>query len=201
MPDIVTILIADDHKIILDGIEAVLMDTRFKVVGRYTRGDEVLPAMERIRPSLLILDNRMPGLSGLEIIRVLSSRGWPARVLLLTGSLTDREALDAVRLGVQGLLLKDKASTDLLLALEALSRGDRWIDPEALEHAERFQEANLSDRESQMAELICLGFSNDEIARQAGISVSTVKKHIYNMYEKLGIENRAQLVRRFNRKR
>jgi DNA-binding NarL/FixJ family response regulator len=201
MPEPVSILIADDHTIILDGIESLLSGTPFHVVGRCTRGDEVLAAMERLDPSIVILDNRMPGLTGLELIRILSENDSPVPLILLTGSIADRESLEAVRLGVHGLVLKENATKDLIAAITAVADGERWIDPDAMERAKISNEPALSRRELQIVDMVCRGLRNEEIAREAGISVNTVKRHLYSIYGKLGVESRTELMRRFTRDR
>jgi two-component system nitrate/nitrite response regulator NarL len=106
----IRLVLADDHPLILDGLENLFhLEKDFQVVARCTDGLETLQAVRRHRPDVLILDIRMPGKDGLEIVRELRKEKLPARVVLLTAALEEEEFLEAVRLGVQGLVLKEMA--------------------------------------------------------------------------------------------
>ena len=103
------LLIADDHPIVLDGIEALLHGPEFDIVARCTTGNEVLAALLKTTPDILILDVSMPEPDGIEILRRLESEDWCAKVILLTASLEDADAVEAIGLGIGGIVLKDSA--------------------------------------------------------------------------------------------
>ena len=203
MPETLSVLIADDHPIILDGVRLLLEPTKYKVVRRCQRGGDVIAALKEISPSLIILDNRMPGLTGLELIRLLRSQGRTIPIVLLTGSISDQETIEAIKLGVNGVVLKEKATNDLLSALDSVMEGDRWIDPDAMDIAAKAQSgpSALTERELQIARMVCSGLRNREIAEEASISEQTVKNHIHSLYNKLNVRSRTELMRYFDRSR
>ncbi len=104
-----TVLIADDHPVVLSGIEAILRDTPYRVVGTATSGAEVLETVPTLRPDILVLDVRMPDHGGIDVLRTLRSRGDVRPVVLMTASLTDQLLMEALELGVQGIVLKEGA--------------------------------------------------------------------------------------------
>jgi len=196
------VLIADDHPVVLTGIEAILRDTPFEVVGTAASGAEVLEAVPRLRPDILLLDVRMPDQGGLDVLRTLRSRGDERNVVLLTASLTDELLLDAVDLGVQGIVLKEGAQNLLLRCLDEVAAGRKWIARELLQQALELKMAergphtglrSLTPRERAISGLVALGKRNREIAEELGISEGTVKIHLHRVYEKLGVTNRTEL--------
>jgi two-component system nitrate/nitrite response regulator NarP len=196
------LLIADDHPIMLDGVQAVLRGTDFKVVARCTNGAEVLEALGKDAPDIIILDIKMPKPGGLEILRALKPAGLRAKVLLLTANIEDDEAAEAMRLGVGGLVMKETAPRQLLDALNTVRSGGRWIDSEFMQRtpeggsedaAARRMEDLLTPRERDIARLVELGLRNKDIARQVLITEGTVKMHLHNIYSKLGLQGRTEL--------
>ncbi len=137
------VLIADDHPIVLEGLAALLAGAGHEVVARCRAGDEVPAALERCRPELLLLDLHMPGEDGLQLLRRFAAMTppWTPRVVLLTSSVTDAQAAEAVRLGVGGLALKETPPERLLECIRQVAAGRRWVDRElgrrALEAAAR----------------------------------------------------------------
>jgi len=196
------VLIADDHPIVLDGIEAVLRGTDFRVVARCVDGSAVIKALSDLRPDILILDVRMPPPGGVEILKSLQTRKQ-AKVILLTASISDSEALEAISLGVGGIVLKETAPHQLLDAIFQVERGGRWFDPDILQRAlifratkqQKLQPADraLTARELVVVRLVARGLRNREIAEQISITEGTVKMHLHNVYNKLGIESRTEL--------
>ena len=197
------ILIADDHPIILSGAAALLRGTRFEVVAQVKTGAEVLAKLAEVAPDILILDVQMPECSGLEVLRIIRGRNDSRPVILLTAGIDDRQAMEAIKLGVNGIVLKDTAPETLLDCLNVVGGGGRWIDPTILQDtltAAAREEASqsswdlLSPRERSVAELVITGLRNREIALQLGITEGTVKVHLYKVYEKLGVKSRTELV-------
>jgi two-component system nitrate/nitrite response regulator NarP len=200
-----TVLIADDHPVVLSGIEAILRDTPYRVVGTATSGAEVLETLPALRPDILILDVRMPDHSGIDVLRTLRSRGDDRPVVLMTASLTDQLLMEALELGVQGIVLKEGAQHLLVRCLDDVAAGRKWISRELLQQALDVKmgggtAANglkaLTPRERAVAGLVAQGKRNREIAEELGISEGTVKIHLHRIYEKLGVGNRTELALR-----
>ena len=203
----IRLVLADDHPLILDGLEALFgVAGDFAVVERCVTGDEALRAVERHRPDVLVLDIRMPGPDGLEVVRELRRRALPVRVVILTAAIEEREVLEAVRLGVAGVVLKEMAPRLLVQAVRKVHAGEQWVENRSLHGAlERLlrreagaQEAAglLTPREVQLVQMVAQGLRNREIAERLHITEGTVKAHLHNVYKKLGVETRVA-VRRY----
>lgn len=198
------LLIADDHPIVLDGIEALFRDADFAIVASCRNGEEVLSALPEAIPDMLILDIQMPKLTGLSVLRKLRSAADPIPVILLTASLSNLEALEAIQLGVNGLILKETAPRELLQIAQLVRSGERWLDPEATKRAlsqamaerqmDYHAQGALTRRETDLTRLVSRGLRNKEIAAQLEISEGTVKMHLHRIYEKLGVSSRTELV-------
>jgi len=198
------ILIADDHRIIVSGLEAILRDTDFDIVGTVGDGAAVAGALASLTPDILILDVRMPGRSGIDALRDLRAEGNRIPVALLTAEIEDAALVEAVRLGVNGVVLKEAAHSQLLPCLEALRDGRRWIARDLLERAEGADAAGaragaedpldgLNQRERAIASLVAQGMRNRDIAVDLGMNEGTVKVYLYRIYKKLGLGSRTEL--------
>lgn len=196
------VLIADDDPLTASGIEVLLAGSNFHVVANVRSGKEALESLASARPEILVLDIRMPERSGLEVLRTLRGRGDTRPVVLLTGSITDQTAREAMELNVDGLVIKANAPRDLPACLEAVSRGRRWFDQEvmqrAMELAQSAGEADpfeqLSVRERGIVALVRRGLRNREIAEELGLTEGTVKVHLHKIFEKLGVRSRTELI-------
>ena len=199
----VRVLVADDHPIIAAGLELFLKDTEYEIVARCSDGAAVLETLAEANPDILILDERMPGHSGVDLLRILRDLGDQRPVVLLTGSIEDGRAMEAIQLGVNGLVLKHTAPDLLVQCLDQVKAGFRWMDQgvlqRALDQALRNNEptpqplAKLSAREREIVERVVGGARNQEIALELGITPGTVKVHLHRIYEKLGLRNRTEL--------
>jgi len=200
----IRVLIADDHPFILSGLQAILRDTRYNIVGAEADGAAVLDALPRTRPDLLILDVNMPGRSGIDVLRALRGRNDTRPVILLTASLEDDRLLEALELGVQGLVLKENATHLLLRCLDEVSAGGRWIEHSILQRGmdlklsgggdgDKMSLDRLTPRERSIAELVAQGRRNREIAAELGVTEGTVKAYLHKIYEKTGVSNRTEL--------
>lgn len=197
-------VIADDHPIVLDGLTHLLTaESDIELVQRCTNGDDALTALRREKPDVIVLDIRMPGISGLDVLRSLAQEKSATRAVLLTAQINDAELLDAARLGVAGIVLKESAADVLLQCIRAVAAGGRWLDDSAIEAArqrkvqresaaERAQRL-LTRRELDIARMVARGARNKEIAAKLGISEGTVKMHLHSTYEKLGLSGRLEL--------
>jgi two-component system nitrate/nitrite response regulator NarL len=197
------VLIAEDDPLTRSGIEMLLTSGDINVVAAVGTGAAALEAVPATRPELLILDIEMPERSGLDVLRTLRSRGDERPVILLTGSITDGRAKEAMQLGVNGLVIKATAPRDLLVCVEAVRQGRRWLDQEVLQRAvdlasqpdaPRDPLQALSARERAVAALAQRGLKNQEIATELGLTEGTVKVHLHNIYEKLGVRGRTGLI-------
>ena len=200
----IRVVLADDHPIVLHGLSQLFAaESDIEVVQRCTNGEEALAAAREQRPDVLVLDVRMPLLTGLAVLRTLMAEKSPTRVVLLTGQMSDVEVVNAVRYGVAGIVLKETAPRVLLQCVRAVAAGEPWLDPNmiqsaveatagreaALERATR----TLTRRELDIVRMVATGARNREIAEKLGISEGTVKMYLHTIYEKLGISGRVEL--------
>jgi two-component system nitrate/nitrite response regulator NarP len=195
------VLLADDHPFILSGIKAILRETEYEVVGALSCGDAVVEALPTLQPEILILDVNMPGRSGVEILRMLRSRGDTRPVILLTASLEDSLIIEALSLKVQGIVLKEGAQSQLLECLAAIQSGRRWIEQSLLQRALDISMNGsgstpfdaLTERERAIAALVAQGLRNKEVAAKIKMTEGTVKVYLHRIYEKLGVGSRTEL--------
>jgi two-component system nitrate/nitrite response regulator NarP len=195
------VLLADDHPFILAGLLSILTDTDYQVVGALSSGEELLEQLSKLRPDILLMDVSMPGHSGLDVLRILRSRGDQRIVVLLTASLDDQNLLEALNLGVQGIVLKESAQHLLLECLATVRDGKRWIQQDLLQRALHLTAEGgsgspldtLTAKERAVAELVSNGRRNREVASQLGMSEGTVKVYLHRIYEKLAVSSRTEL--------
>jgi DNA-binding NarL/FixJ family response regulator len=201
----IRVVIADDHAIVLSGLRRLFdSEPDFTVVESCRDGEQALAAVRTLQPDVLVLDMRMPGRSGLDVLRELASSNSPCRPVLLTAAITDDEVIEAVRHGAQGIVLKEADPETLLACVRKVHSGQQWIDRETMSRAfgravERETAARevarvLTPREAQIAALVAEGLRNRAIGERLAISEGTVKIHLHNIYEKLGVEGRLELV-------
>jgi two-component system response regulator NreC len=208
----IRVVICDDHPLFREGLRAILRDqSGFEVVGEARNGIEAVDVTRRLRPDVVLMDIDMPELTGLDAARRIVGGGSPSKILIL--SLYDDEDLIAGCLdaGVAGYVLKDGPTSELLFAIEAVHRGERYLSPRALsvvvEHAREGGKGTgtrfdlLTDREREVMKLLADGLSSKELAARLGRSVKTVDAHKYNLMQKLKIHNRADLVKYAIRKK
>lgn len=196
------VLVADDDPLTLSGIELLLASSNFQVVATARSGMEVLDSLGAARPELLILDIRMPERSGLDVLRTLRGRGDTRPIVLLTGSINDQSAKEAMDLGVNGLVIKSTAPRDLLICLDAVMQGRRWFDQDVMQRAMELAGGparsdpleGLSPRERGIAALVQRGLRNKEIADELGLTEGTVKVHLHKIFEKLDLRSRTDLI-------
>lgn len=203
------VLVADDDPLTLAGIELLFANSNFQVVATATSGKEVLDSLASARPDVLVLDIRMPERTGLDVLRTLLGRGDNRPIVLLTGNINDQDAKEAMELGVNGLVIKASAPRDLLICLDSVMQGRKWFDQEVMQRAmeraampeEKGPLEQLSLRERQIALLVQRGLRNKEIAEELGLTEGTVKVHLHNVFKKLGLRSRTDLILLLTEKR
>lgn len=201
----IRVALVDDHPIVLDGLEQLFrLQPDFAVVGRCRNADEALRLVRNERPDVLILDLLMPGASGLELLRALDPEKAETRVVLLTAVADDEQLLEAIRLGAQGVVLKDMAPEMLVDAVREVHAGAQWFDkglggralPRLLARLVRRPDPDqrlLSAREREIVRHVSEGLRNRAIAERLQISEGTVKVHLHNIYAKLDVNSRIEL--------
>lgn len=193
-----TLIVADDHPIMRDAV-AGLFAAPYRVIERCSDGLQARDAIIAHRPDIAVLDVQMPSLTGLDLLREARAEGWPTLIVLLTAGLEPEPLVEAVKLKVDGLVLKDAGGELLLRCVEAVLAGEQWIDKEAMKQVMATLAhspstlAELTPRESDVVREVTQGQRNKEIARSLGITEGTVKMHLHNLYEKLGVSSRTEL--------
>ncbi|MFI5593350.1 response regulator [Amycolatopsis sp. NPDC051758] len=194
----ITVLIADDHPIVRDGLRGIFTGRGFEVVGEAANGAEAVVLAERLRPDVVLMDLRMPGTDGVAAITELARLGNPARVLVLTTYDTDSDVVPAIEAGATGYLLKDAPREDLFRAVEAAARGEAVLSPAVagrlMGRMREPAQESLSQRELEVLTLVARGSTNKEAAKKLFISEATVKTHLIHVYTKLGVKDRAAAV-------
>ena len=191
-----TILIADDHSIVRMGLSALLgYQPGFKVVGEAEDGEEAVAKATELKPDIVIMDLVMPKLDGAEATRAIRDKCPDIKVLILTTFGTSADVARAVSAGASGALMKDISNDDFLNALHAVVRGEKVFSQEIEQTVKEEAEVpTLTQRQLEILHSVTRGLSNAEIARQFGISMDGVKRHIMAICRKLGASNRSEAV-------
>ncbi len=202
---VIRVLMADDHAIFRDGVRKLLEDEDdISIVGEAANGNECVHMMAKVRPDILLLDLNMPDKGGLTVLEELNFDSLPTQVIVLTATEDDREAVRAMRLGARGIVLKQSASDLLVKSIRRVHGGEIWLDnritaevmntfARSSEGGEQRDKPLLSDRESQIMRLVAQGQRNKEIGKNLFISEQTVKNHVHNIFDKLGVSDRLEL--------
>ncbi len=194
-----TVILADDHEVFRLGLESVVTKLGLQVVGHAATGEELVAAVERIRPDLIITDYLMPGLSGIEAVHLLRQK-VNTKVLLLTNVESEEIAERCFRGDIQGYVFKSIPREELVRAIMQVMKGRTYYASlrEAAPPAAKLQQsplAVLSPRETEIVAMIAIGKSQHEIAEALGISPKTLEHHRSHINEKLGRKSIAELVR------
>jgi DNA-binding NarL/FixJ family response regulator len=207
---VIRIVIADDHPIFRDGLRKLLnLEGDFSVVGEAKDGNEVLDIVRQTEPDILLLDLRMPSLDGLSVLQSLKTISARCKVIILTASEDKNEFVQAMKLGCSGIVLKQTATELLYKSIRKVHQGEIWLDshttaavirqfasPARLTPSDRKgrgERSPLSTREREIVALVAQGFKNKEIAEKIFISEQTVKNHLHNIFDKLGVSDRLEL--------
>jgi two-component system nitrate/nitrite response regulator NarL len=198
----VSVYVGEDHPIYLEGlVRALRQRPEFEVLGSSTDGRHALEEIRRLAPDVAILDENMPGLLGNEVLQAINRDGLATRVVMLSASIDSAVVFRAVANGVSAYLTKDSDRATICDAVAAVARGQTVLAPQVqagLAGEVRLREHEsrpaLSPREHEILELTANGLSAPDIARDLQISAATVKTHLRNIYEKLGVSERAAAV-------
>lgn len=206
----IRIVIADDHPIFRDGLRRLLeSEPNLKVLGEASDGAEAVRLAHQLKPDILLLDLAMPKHPGLEALRELgtSPGSSPVRVILLTAAAEKSQIVEALQLGARGVVLKDSATQLLLKAIHTVMAGEYWVGRESVSNLVQYLRAlmqsssdearqrkfGLTPRELEIVSAVVAGYSNKEIAEYFKISEDTVKHHLSNIFDKVGVSTRLEL--------
>jgi two-component system response regulator DegU len=202
---VIQIAIADDHAVLRESL-ATLLETQvdMKVIGKAANGNEALQLVQNQHPDVLLLDLFMPQGSGFDVLRVLDKESSRVASVVLTGSESQMDYLQVVRLGARGLVLKADDPKKLFEAIRAVATGELWFPPDiaqgvlnAMAGDSRTETpgniSRLSERERQIAQLVANGMRNRDIAAELHISENTVKRHLQSIFDKTGARDRLEL--------
>ncbi|MFI6390878.1 response regulator [Nonomuraea sp. NPDC050540] len=195
----IRLLIADDHPVVRDGLSSMFASAPgFEVLGAAADGAAAVRLAQELRPDVILMDLRMPGMDGLSAIVELARLGVTAHVLVLTTYDSDTDVLPAIEAGATGYLLKDSPREELLRGAQAAARGESVLSPTVAARLMNRMRAPapqlLSPRELEVLELVAAGNTNREAAARLFITEATVKSHLLNVYTKLGVNDRAAAV-------
>jgi len=207
----IRVLLADDHEIFRDGLRKLLsLEDDFEIVGEANDGREVLDIIQEMEPDVLLLDLRMPNLDGLSTLQAMQQTGKRTRVIILTASEDKNEFVQAMKLGCSGIVLKQTAPELIVKSIRKVNAGEIWLDSHTTAAVMRQfataaeaagangsgktrERSPLSTREREIVQLVAQGYKNKEMAEKMFISEQTVKNHLHNIFDKLGVSDRLEL--------
>lgn len=204
-PQRTKILIVDDHEVVIEGIKSFLRNkVDFEIVGEALDGNQALELVKRYNPEIVLMDISMPGLNGVEATVKIKQTFPDVRIIIYSMFSNKEYIIQLFRVGISGYVLKQKSSSDLMMALNAVKGGGTYFStmaPKVLsEHLNRMEEqkgglTNLSTRERQIFEQLADGKSIKEISHSFCISPKTVESHKYNLMAKLGVQTITELTK------
>jgi two-component system, NarL family, nitrate/nitrite response regulator NarL len=207
LPAPIKVLIADDHPVVRVGLRNMLQsDGRVKVIAEAKDGLEALHMVRTLRPDILLLDLAMPRMPGMDALRELTCDTSITRTVVLTALIDKRQVLEALQLGARGVVLKDAVVDHLSACMAAVMQGQYWLEGRPVQNLVQVlrdlaaqtappprKTFGLTARELEVVGLITEGSTNKHIAQTFGISEETVKRHLTNIFNKLGVGNRLEL--------
>jgi two-component system, NarL family, nitrate/nitrite response regulator NarL len=203
----VRVLIADDHSLFREGLRKLLeSEAGFEVIGEASDGEMLLEMARQHQPDVILLDLAMPRRDGMEVLRELAAAELQVRTLVLTASINKTQIVQALKLGAYGVILKESTTQRLFDSIRCVMAGQYWIGRESVSDLvrafrsvaapdanSRSRDFGLTPREMEIITLVVAGYSNPEIAQRCTISEQTVKHHMSNVFDKLGVSNRLEL--------
>jgi len=201
----IRLVLADDHPLVLNGLETFLKsENGFQILAACIDGVEALTAVQRYLPDILIVDIRMPKKDGITVLKEIRELGLAVKTVILTAEISEQELIQCVRLGVQGIFLKEMPLRLLVQCLHKVYAGGQWLERQsftkAMETVLRREEGleelgrSLTKREIDIIRLVAQGLRNREIAEKLFVAEGTVKIHLHNIFRKLNVQSRAFLI-------
>jgi DNA-binding NarL/FixJ family response regulator len=198
------IVLADHHPIVIEGLKGLIEgEPDMNIVAACSTGAEALEALRLKHADVLLASLGLPDMSGLDLLRTLRLEELDTRCVLFVGSIRDEDAAEAMRLRVEGILLKEMPTRLVLQCIRKVHDGGRWVETQSMTRVvDRLQAQQngrgefldrLSPREQEVTRLVMSGLNNKDIAATLSLSVGTIKIHLHNIYEKLGLRSRLQL--------
>jgi DNA-binding NarL/FixJ family response regulator len=203
-PKSVTLVLADEQPIVLDGLEHLFrLEKNFEILARCNTGEDMLRAVRKHRPDILVFDFHIHSENGLAVLKELTKSKLRTRCVIFTAALNDDEMLEAIRLGVSGVVLKDMPPKLLIQCIRQVQAGKKWFERDSSARAlqklaERESTARLaykvlSARQLQILRMVASGLRNKDIGKKLFISEGTVEVHLHNIYERLDVKSRLAL--------
>jgi two-component system, NarL family, nitrate/nitrite response regulator NarL len=201
----IKLLIADDHAIFRDALRKLLdSDDEITIVGEARNGAECIKKLGELKPDILLLDLRMPDKNGFAVLEEVNFDTIPTRVIVLTAAEDDRDLVRVMRLGARGVVLKESAIDLLVKSIHHVHAGEIWLNSRmtagvinafsaSSKSGARSEKPLLSDREMEIVQLVAQDFQNKKIGKKLFISEYTVKNHLHNIFDKLGVSDRLEL--------
>ena len=200
----IKVIIIDDHTLFREGLQRLLVRHDIDVISSVSNGDEGLNSILKHNPDIVLLDLRMPNVSGIEVLKNIRDKNKSLPVVMLTTSDDEKDLIDALKNGASGYLLKDMEPDALVVALKDVLKGETIVAPNLVQILAKFHQGDdseinitnlistLTPRESEILELLAEGQSNKLIAKNLGISDGTVKLHVKAILRKLEIHSRVE---------
>lgn len=195
----IRVLVADDHQVVRSGLEQLLATAAdIELAGMAADGDEAITLAAELQPDIVLMDLSMPGTDGIAATRAITATGSGAQVVVLTSFSDKQRILDALDAGAAGYVLKHAEPDELLDAIRAAHAGGSPLDPKAArvlldrQRSSGATPARMSEREEEVLRLVADGLANKAIARQLGIAERTVKAHLTNVFQRIGVTDRTQ---------
>ncbi len=206
---VVRVLIADDHPVFREGLRLLLeLDRKIRVVGEARDGQEAAELTRKLKPDLVLLDLRMPRCSGIEALKIMQKFPFPVRVLVLATEVERHDIVEVLKHGAAGIILKESTTQLLRKSIHAVVAGEYWVERQSIsdlvrELTRRPGNASpdvpqqgpwkLTPREREIVSEVVAGRTNKEIAQELCVSLQTVKHHLTNIFDKVGVHNRLEL--------
>lgn len=201
----IRVLLADDHRMLREGLRRSMLDEGFDVVGEAENGEDAVRLVAELEPDVVLMDVSMPEMDGVEATRIIRASGTATQVIMLTMHADTEVLADAIRAGASGYLVKDCSTDEVADAVRMAAQGDTALSPQLaasmLDEVRRLEAPNpaeedrlITKREEEVLQLIADGCSTPEVAEQLYISQKTVKNHLASIYQKLDARDRTQAV-------
>ncbi|ODT89746.1 MAG: hypothetical protein ABS86_04710 [Sphingobium sp. SCN 64-10] len=197
------VMIVDDHPFFIHGLERYLTSTGKYEIRSALSVAEAMVRLEGFEPDLVMMDVSMADGGGMAMLRKVKAQS-PVKTMFLTVQIDPEDTIEALRLGIDGIALKDRDPEDIVRAIDSILSGQAAIYPAVTERALRHSVHNptptlrqddlLTAREAEIADFVCMGLRNRDIADRVGLTEGTIKVHLHNIYRKLGVSSRSELI-------